>query len=399
VHTIFAREHNRLIDRIAVQQPELNDEQQYQLARKLVGAEIQAITYGEFLPALLGTDATVPKARQYNYQTGLDASITTAFSHAAFRFGHSAVTSQLELRDGQVPAGSLPLRDVFFNPNVIASNPSMVDQLLAGAASQRSEEIDNLVVDDLRNFLFGPPGGGGLDLASLNIQRGRDAGLPTVTGLTRAYQAQTISSFSQLTSDPALAATLSDLYGIVSNADAWVAGLAQDHVAGASVGNLFKSILESQFRRLRDGDRFFYLGNAAGLYTNGILNPEIAAIVDLENVRLADILAANTDVTSFQQNVFFVPGTGDFNGDGFVDAADYTVFRDTMGQTGTGLAADADHNGKIDAADYTVWKLVFGSNYQLTGSGSLATVPEPSSATLSLMAVATLFSLCWNRSR
>ena len=186
LHTIFAREHNRLVDRIAAEQPQLGDDEQYQLARNLVGAEMQAITYHEFLPALLGSGTTVPKAEQYAYSPSLPATITTAHAFAAFRYGHSAVTSQLNLvTDSGTAAGSLALRDVFFNPNLIADSPGLVDQLLEGAAAQHSEEIDSLIVDDLRNFLFGPPGAGGLDLASLNIQRARDVGLPTPNGLSR----------------------------------------------------------------------------------------------------------------------------------------------------------------------------------------------------------------------
>src|SRR4051812_46166870 len=154
LHTVFAREHNRLVDRIAAQQPTLAAEDQYQLARKLVGAEMQAITYHEFLPALLGTGSTVPRAEQYIYNSQQQATITTAHSHAAFRFGHSAVTSQLNLLEGDgSPVGSLAVRNAFFNPGLIGSNPQVIDQLLQGAAAQHSEEIDNLVVDDLRNFL------------------------------------------------------------------------------------------------------------------------------------------------------------------------------------------------------------------------------------------------------
>ena len=80
LHTVFTREHNRLVDAIAAQMPNFDEEQQYQLARKIVGAEIQAITYREFLPALIGTGATVPKAEQYAYSTNQDASITTAYA-------------------------------------------------------------------------------------------------------------------------------------------------------------------------------------------------------------------------------------------------------------------------------------------------------------------------------
>jgi hypothetical protein len=392
LHTVFAREHNRLVDAIAAQQPNLDEEQQYQLARKIVGAEIQAITYREFLPALIGTGTTVPKAEQYAYSTGQDASITTAYAQAGFRYGHSTVSSQLQLvDDGGVSVGSLAVRNAFYNPTIIGNDPAKVDQLLKGAAQQTSEEVDTQVVDELRTFLFGPPGAGGLDLAAINIQRGRDVGLPNFQQLRMNRNLSPHDSFSSITSDPELAQALAEVYGDnLNNIDAWVGMLAEDHVAGASVGSLLKREIEDQFRRLRDGDRLFYRGNAAGLYTNGVLNSEIAAIIDLDDVRLADILAANTEVTSFQQNVFFVPGTGDFNGDGAVDAADFSVWRDSLGQIGTGLAADADHNGTIETEDYNLWKQLFGSQYAATGSGSIAGVPEPSSGIIVAMAAVVL---------
>lgn len=381
LHTVFAREHNRIVDRIAVLQPSLSDEQQFQLARKLVGAEMQAITYHEFLPALLGTGNGVPKAEQYQYSSQIDPSITTVYSHGAFRFGHSAVTSQLNLVDADnARAGSLALRDVFYNPQLIGNDPAIVDDLLRGAATQRSEEIDSLVVDDLRNFLFGPAGAGGLDLASLNIQRGRDAGLPPISSLTRPFGAAPVSSFSQLTADPNLAQALSTLYGSVSNVDIWVAGLAQDHAAGASVGNLFQSIIQDQFRRLRDGDRLFYRGNAAGLYTNGVLNSDIAPIIDLDHITLADIIRANTAITQLQANVFFVPTPGDFNADGLVDTADYVIWRRTLGTNN--VWTDANGNGTVGLEDLAIWRAHYGANTAQGAGANLAQVPEPSSICL-----------------
>jgi len=392
LHTVFTREHNRLVDIIAAQQPSLNQEQQYQLARKIVGAEVQAITYQEFLPALLGTGSSVPKADDYSYNANTTAEITTAYAQAGFRYGHSTVSSQLQLVDDSgANTGSLAVRNAFYNPTIIGNDPTKVDQLLKGAATQVSEEVDTLVVDELRSFLFGPPGAGGLDLAALNIQRGRDVGLPNYRSMRVVRQLPTIQSFSDITSDPELAAALSSIYGgNLNNIDAWVGMLAEDHAAGASVGPLLKREIEDQFRRLRDGDRLFYRANAAGLYTDGVLNADIAAIIDLDNWRLSDLLAANTEITSFQENVFFVPGTGDFNGDGFVDAGDYTVWRDSLGQTGAALAADADQNGKIDVQDYNLWKQVFGSQYGVIGNGSLAAVPEPGSVMLLLIAATAL---------
>ena len=68
--------------------------------------------------------------------------------------------------------------------------------------------------------------------------------------------------------------------------------------------------------------------------------------------------------------------TGDFNGDGFVDAADYTVWRDTLGQSGVGLAADGDFNGVVDTNDYDVWRANFGTTVATTITSTTA-VPEP----------------------
>jgi peroxidase len=390
LHTVFTREHNRLVDIIAAQQPILSAEQQYQLARKLVGAEMQIITYNEFLPALLGNGASVPKAEQYQYDTNVPGTITNAFAHATYRFGHSMVSPELKLVDtGGVARPPLPLRFAFFNPALITNNAALVDQLLAGAAMQRSEEIDTLMIDDLRNFLFGVPGAGGLDLAALNIQRGRDVGLPDYRQLNTQLRKGTlaITSFSQITTDAVLARLLETVYSAdINNIDAWVGALAEDHVAGGSVGPLIKVMLESQFTRLRDGDRLFYRGNDAGLYTNGVLRPEIAAIIDLENVTLADIILANTSIARLQESVFFVPMAGDFNRDGAVDTADYVLWRKYRGLNNAW--ADGDGNGSVGPEDYALWR----TNYDrvaANGGAPTSAVPEPATLLLCVGLLAT----------
>jgi hypothetical protein len=78
---------------------------------------------------------------------------------------------------------------------------------------------------------------------------------------------------------------------------------------------------------------------------------------------------------------------GDYNHDDVVDAADYVVWRNALGQSGTGLAADGNGNGTIDAGDYSLWKANFG-NTSGSGAGSIfitASVPEPACGSL----------LCW----
>ena len=77
---------------------------------------------------------------------------------------------------------------------------------------------------------------------------------------------------------------------------------------------------------------------------------------------------------------------GDFNLDGRVDSADYTVWRDRRGTNS--LAADASGNGSVDQADYNIWKANFGL-VAATGGGSIgeaaAAVPEPATAVLVLL--------------
>jgi hypothetical protein len=83
---------------------------------------------------------------------------------------------------------------------------------------------------------------------------------------------------------------------------------------------------------------------------------------------------------------------GDYNRDGTVDAGDYSVWRNSLGQTGPGLAADGNLNNQVDAGDYNVWKSNFG---EMSGSGSLAgalrsngPVPEPATSALTALAAA-----------
>ena len=291
LHTLFLREHNQLASAISVANPKLTDEQIYQRTRRLVMAEVQAITYQEFLPAMLGANAL----RLYQgYRPDVNPGLATEFSTAGFRVGHTLINDDIQFLDneGTEAREGLALAFAFFNPGPLKE--SGPDGLLKYLATDNTQEVDAQLVEGLRNFLFGPPGAGGLDLASLNIQRGRDHGLPDYNTVRVAYGLPKVTSIAQVTSDVGLQDQLLSLYGNVDSMDLWVAGLAEDHVAGSSVGPTFQKIIAHQFERTRDGD--------ANWYERSFSGKQLAA---LRATKLSDIIRRNTSLTKIQDNVFF----------------------------------------------------------------------------------------------
>ncbi len=313
LHTMFIREHNKICDRL-ISQGIKDDEQIYQCARKEVGALIQAITYNEFLPAL---GITLDAYKGYNPNVAPD--ILNSFATAGYRVGHSMVADDILLRDNncaEVSPGVLDLVDVFWNPQLVPKY--QIDPFLKGLASHNQYETDTKINSDLRNFLFGDPNKParfGIDLASLNIQRGRDHGLPDYNTVRKFYTGSAAKDFSDITSDPVLADSLKKLYGTVNNIDLWVGALAEDHVPGSSVGNTINKILKAQFENIRDGDFYFYLNDP-------YLPPlELARI---KTTHLSDVIKRNTSLTNIQSDVFFMSACAN-------DTVDNGNFVDTSG--------------------------------------------------------------------
>ena len=296
MHTLFVREHNRLAKKIARKHPWYSDEQIYQAARRIVAAQMQVITYNEFLPVLLGKHA-IPKYKGYKRKT--DARLANEFSTAAFRLGHSLLSPNLKRiykKRNKFIIEDVPLRDAFFAPYRLTEE-SNIGPLLRGLAYQQCQELDIQVIDDVRNFLFGQPGNGGFDLASLNIQRGRDHGLMSYNETRIKLGMTPAASFSDITSDPDVQAKLSAAYGgNIELVDLWPGGLAEDKVPGAMVGPTFYYILRDTFIRLRDGDRFWYEKEFSG-----------KALRNIKRTTLAKIIRRNTGVgKELQDNVFLV---------------------------------------------------------------------------------------------
>ena len=294
-HVLFMKEHNRICDEL-IASGSTDDEFNYQYARKVVGGLIQNILFTEVLPALgiyFPTDA---------YDPSLDADISNEFATAAYRLGHTMITDEMDLLFNDcsgndfVGSAHLPLKEAFFNPTLITDYG--IDPILRGLYNQKQETIDEKVVDAARNFLFGPPGAGGMDLAALNIQRGRDHGISDFNSLRQAAGLPALTSFSQITDNQELANKLQSLYSDVNNIDAWVGMLAEKKYNNTPIGETLHEILKQQFEKLLRADRFYFWRDP--------LLPQDAKM-EIYTTKLSDVIMRNTNIDAMQ-SVFYWQG-------------------------------------------------------------------------------------------
>lgn len=314
MHTLFIREHNRLCVELAEANPSWTDEQLYQHARKLVGALIQAIVYEEWLPTL---GMSLEPFNGYNPY--VDPGIMNVFSAAAYRYGHSTINNILvRMDDGghAMPQGHIQLRDAYFNPQATLEVGG-IEPYFIGMSTVVEQDFDCKVIDDLRNFLFGPPGAGGLDLVALNINRGRDRGLADYNTIRVDFGMAPRESFQEICSDPLMSAALGMVYHDVNHIDPWVGMLAEDHMPDALFGETAMEIIGRQFHALREGDRFYYENDPW-------ISLEEKAWV--KSNRLADIIRRNCPITCLHDEVFIAKSLTPSREVAAVDQLPFTVF-------------------------------------------------------------------------
>jgi len=291
LQTLFLREHNYQVDQLSKAHPNWSAEQLYQQAKAIVTAEMDNITYSEFLPHLLGKGAIAP---YHGYNPNVNATISEEFAGAAFRFGHSIVSANLQKMGefGQDVGEDLSLKDAFFqSPTDFAADGGAAGHL-RHLAGDLSNALDVHIIDDLRNFLDVPPVA--MDLAAINIQRGRDLGLGTLNETRAALNLKTYTDFSEITSDAATALALKQAYGSVDRIDLWVGGLAEDHMAGAMLGQTFGVIVAQQFTNLRDGDRYWFENQGF----------DRATLSQIKQTTLSNLILRNTDTVNMQGDAF-----------------------------------------------------------------------------------------------
>uniref|UniRef100_A0A8C1U410 NAD(P)H oxidase (H2O2-forming) n=1 Tax=Cyprinus carpio TaxID=7962 RepID=A0A8C1U410_CYPCA len=279
---IWFRYHNYLASKLHEEHPFWSDEELFQNARKRVIATFQVNTV--FFAG---------------YQKYVDPGISAEFEAAAVRFGLTLPPPGVYKRyTAQITFVKLLEINVDMNPNLQSSQD--VDELIMGMASQIAEREDNIIVEDLRDYMYGPLRFSRSDAVALTIQRGRDFGLPSYNQIRESLNMRPVNSWDEI--NPKLKNTQvlpqPSLYeNDISRLELFVGGLLESQ---EGPGPVFSTIILDQFERIRNADRFWFENIQNGLFTE----EEIQAI---RNTTFHDVLL---DVTSaeegdIQKNVFF----------------------------------------------------------------------------------------------
>jgi len=312
LHTIFMREHNRIATELARLNPRWSDDKIYQEARKINIAEYQHILFKEWLPIIIGNTfmksyGLFPRESGFStdYSDNFDPRINNEFAAAAYRFGHSMVPKTFSSVSRQRTETVLEMKDQFFKPASL-KNIGFLDGLVRGMTEQGSQLWDNSFVEDLRNHLFeSSPGRGGLDLVAVNIQRGRDHGLPGYNKYREICTGKRASTWSDLRKsiEPKHIEQLRRVYKHVDDIDLYVGGFLEAAHEDSILGPVFKCIIGDQFARLKKGDRFFY---DLGVDNNiGLTEQQLDQV---RRTSMARIICDNTDdIDRIQPLAFKMP--------------------------------------------------------------------------------------------
>ncbi|XP_041978631.1 chorion peroxidase-like [Aricia agestis] len=309
-HIVWLRMHNRVAQELTNINPHWSDEKTYQETRKIIGAMIQHISYREFLPIILGADVMrlfelelQRKGYYRGYNPKINASPASSFGSAAFRFGHSLVQPSLVRFDRfhRPLKNNVTLHDELTNPSNIWSMGA-VDRLMFGMINQPIQKRDEYITEELTNRLFQTPHFDfGMDLAAINIQRGRDHGVPAYTSWREPCGLSAITDFDDLfrVMSARAARKLKNIYRHVDDIDLFTGGMAERPVMGGLVGPTFACIIAQQFSNLRKGDRFWY--------ENGGFDSSFtpAQLQQIRRVSLAQVLCRTLDsIENIQPFVF-----------------------------------------------------------------------------------------------
>ncbi|KAJ8247813.1 hypothetical protein GJAV_G00250810 [Gymnothorax javanicus] len=308
---MWFRYHNHLARQLQDEHRTWSDEDLFQNARKMVVATFQNIAFYEWLPLYLGNQSVPPYP---GYQKHVDPGVSPEFQAAAMQFGSTMVPPGVYMRnrncqyrdiinfDGS-SSSALRVCNSFWN----RENPNLktgrdIDDLIMGMTSQIAEREDNIVVEDLRDYMSGPLKFTRTDLVALTIQRGRDSGLSSYNQARVAFDLPPVSQWGDINpqlneTNPELFRDLAELYaGDISRLELFPGGLLE---SWGAPGPLFSAIILDQFRRIRDGDRYWFENLKNGLFTE-------EEVQTIRNTSFKDVLLAVTSAQSedIQDSVF-----------------------------------------------------------------------------------------------
>ena len=330
MYTLWTREHNSVVDSLREIHPDWEDEHLYWLARRIVTAEIQAITYHEWLPALFGGEGRVPPLERTttttttaegdnnNNNNNNAVILSLAFSVVAFRAAHSMVPDALPLISPGVGGvvDIVPLHNMFMNPELIRKGG--IDAVLAGLAASPMEEVDVVYADSLRDALFvgGPSRDVKLDLASLDISRGREAKIGSYGELREALGLRAPERWEDVTNDLAVIKQLKAVYPDgPASMDPIIGMLAEEHMALEEDGEddcvsplppTMAAVWKQEFADVRNGDGFYYEVDPGMRGMKDIITQTRLHHVILRNTNIAEaVLLGNAAPTSVLPPVEF----------------------------------------------------------------------------------------------
>ncbi|XP_011291931.1 uncharacterized protein LOC101901525 [Musca domestica] len=311
LHHVWVGEHNHIALRLSEMNLHWSDEKIYQETRRIIGAMFQHITYREFLPIILGRevvklfDLELLNAGYYEgYDHKTNPGVANAFAAAAFRFGHSLVQNSYMRCDRfhNVLSNNVSLHEEFQRGDI--GSVGSLHRLIRGMANQRALQRDEFITPELTNHLFQTPGFPfGLDLAAINIQRGRDHGIPPYTHWRVPCGLSPINTWEEFANvvGPESARRISHAYQNVHDIDLFVGGIAERPVVGGLVGPTFACIIAQQFSNSRKGDRFWYEnGGFESSFTPAQLH-------SIRRVTLASVLCRTVGGGTFQPHIFLPP--------------------------------------------------------------------------------------------
>jgi len=318
MHTIFAREHNRIARILKRLNPLWNDEVVFHEARRIVIAQIQQITYNEYLPILLG-DKVMNDFRLRSgtgaekikiYDPNVDPRVTNEYSASAGRFGHSMIRTDYSRLDSDYKSTGLKsflLRNSYFRANDLYDREEGgLETILRGMLHDPLMKADTWFTSEITQHLFETKNKMSepfhFDLVSINIARGRDHGIKGYTKFREFCGLEPVNTWADMRRfvDNSAVNIYEQFFKGPEDVDLFLAGLAEIKKDNSLLGPTFGCLLGLQFQSMKFGDRFWYeTAEAPADFTSGQL-------MELRKTSLAKILCKNMNNTPKIQPFAFI---------------------------------------------------------------------------------------------